>query len=98
MKQKPDTKTPMELKTPVELTDTQLDQVAGGAQPVPPLSSAGTVTGFLHGGLGGGLPYPFTEETVVPEQAAASYYNPSFVSSGLYTAGGGNPKGNVGNS
>jgi len=80
------------------LSEAELDMVSGGDRPVPPLSGAGTVTGYLHGGLQGGTPYPFTQETVVPEQAAASYYNPSFVSSGLYTADGGNPKGKVGNS
>jgi hypothetical protein len=64
----------------------------------------GTVTAgvFTPSGGSGKLQYPFAEGTVVPEQAAASYSNSSFVADGLFTAGvtiygSGNPKTNVGN-
>jgi hypothetical protein len=63
--------------------------------------SYGTVTADEHG-ADKSTPYPFTPETVVPAQAAASYYNPSFVADGVYTAGlspygNGNPSDHVGN-
>jgi hypothetical protein len=78
------------------LTTEELDKVAGAVG--TDLSSGyGTVTAQQHGALES-TPYPFTPGTVVPSQAAASYYNPSFVADGLYTAGSGNPRGNVGNS
>jgi hypothetical protein len=52
-------------------------------------------------GVGPELQYPFSKGTGVPSQAAASFYNPSFVADGLYTAGqspygSGSPVGNVG--
>jgi hypothetical protein len=60
----------------------------------------GVVSASRHGAEKS-LQYPFTEGTVVPEQAAASYYNQSFVADGLYTSGlspfgNGNPSDHVG--
>ena len=83
-----------------ELTQEQLDMVSGGVG-LDLSSGYGTVTASMRGGLSD-VPYPFVEGTVVPSQAAASFYNPSFVADGLYTSGlspygNGNPRDNVGN-
>lgn len=89
---------------PARLADQQMDQIVGGVN-YPP--NTDTQYGIVsaeqtrHGGPPN-TPYPFTEGTVVPDQAAASYYNPSFVADGLYTAGrspygNGNPAPHVGN-
>lgn len=87
--------------TMIELTDSELDLVAGGVG-YDLASGYGTVTAGERGS-NGSLQYPFSPGTVVPSQAAASYYNPSFVADGQYTAGlspygNGSPVGNVGNS
>jgi len=83
----------------VELTDTELDLVTGGVG-LDLTSGYGVVTAGTHGAEKQLQP-PFAAGTVVPSQAAASYYNPSFVADGLYTAGqspygSGSPVGNVG--
>jgi hypothetical protein len=83
------------------LSEAELDMVAGGVG--TDLSSGyGIVSATQHGGAPVN-PNPFNLGTNVPAQAAASYYNPSFVADGLYTSGlspygNGNPRGNVGNS
>lgn len=84
----------------IELTEEQLDLVSGGVG--NDLSSGyGVVSASQHGA--NPSPQPFMAGTNVPSQAASSFYNPSFVADGQYTAGqspfgSGNPKGNVGNS
>jgi hypothetical protein len=83
------------------LSEVQLDMVSAGVG--EDLNSGyGVVTalqkpaGDNDSAVSSGL-HPFTEETNVPSQAAASYDNPSFVADGQYTAGQGNPAPNVGN-
>jgi len=88
--------------TMIELTDAELDQVAGGVGE-DLTTGYGVVSAGYHGAAKQLQP-PFAEGTKVPPQAAASYYNDIvFVADGQYTAGrspygNGNPKGQVGNS
>jgi len=87
-----------------KLSDAQLDMVTGGVG-LDLSTGYGIVSVINHDGTASehvGSLHPFTAGTNVPAQAAASYYNPSFVADGLYTAGqspygNGNPSGNVGN-
>jgi hypothetical protein len=84
----------------MELTGKQLDLISGGVG-FDLTSGYGVVTAIQRGA--NPTPQPFTSGTNVPSQAASSFYNPSFVADGQYTAGispygSGNPKGNVGNS
>ena len=84
------------------LPDDALDHITGGIG--YDLSSGyGTVTA-LQGPAAAQVSslHPFTAGTNVSAQAAASYYNPSFVADGQYTAGlspygNGNPAPHVGN-
>jgi hypothetical protein len=81
------------------LTDTEIDAIAGGVG--YDLSSGYGIVTALKFTPADPNPQPFLKGTNVPPQAAASYYNPSFVADGLYTAGqspygNGNPSGNVG--
>jgi hypothetical protein len=67
------------------LSEAELDMVAGGVgQDLT--SGYGIVSAIQHGGAPIN-PNPFNLGTGVPAQAAASYYNHSFVADGLYTAG-----------
>jgi hypothetical protein len=88
-------------------TDAQLDQITAGAKPAGYFDSFfvgpgfGTVSaGFTSTGalsnFPEGRPPAFQPTSPVPQQAAASPKNPSFVADGLYTAGPGNPSTNVG--
>jgi len=81
-----------DAQQPVELTDIQLDMVAGGINP-----GFGVGTAFTSGVEGAqNVAHVLIATTNAPAQAAVSAQNASLVGSGSITAGEGNPSNFVG--